>query len=157
MTAAGGGNLGTEPTFATVIAADMRRLDPATRKAVRPKLRLIGEQLRSAAAANASWSTRIPGAMSIEVSFRANREGIRLRVDQAKAPHARPYEGMTSGGSFRHPVFGTGDRQGFWTKDTFVSQATRPFMLPAAVAVQPAASQLILAAIDEASAEIGAS
>jgi hypothetical protein len=67
-------------------------------------------------------------------------------VNTRKAPHARPYEGITSRGStFRHPVFG---------HDVWVEQETRPFLFPAVEAKKDAAVDLVKQAVREAQASI---
>lgn len=71
------------------------------------------------ARANASWSSRIPGAIRVAVLKR----GVDIRVNRRRAPHARPYEAIGGNATFRHPVHGHRDR--------WVSQATRPFLDPA--------------------------
>lgn len=130
-----------------VIARDMRALPEETRKAVRPKLRKGGEIIKSAAQANAAWSSRIPDTVKVEVSFRANREGVTVRAGGSKAPHARPYEGLASGGTtFRHPVYG---------QDWWVSQAARPFLMPAAEQNQSAVTDVVTTALDEAPSSLG--
>lgn len=73
-------------------------------------------------AARASWSSRIPRAITTRTSFA--RGSVELRVRSGQAPHARPYEGIGTRGSFRHPVFHDGF-DGPW-----VTQATRPFFFP---------------------------
>jgi hypothetical protein len=125
----------------------MRALEPATRKAIRPALRGAGQQVASKAQSNASWSTRIPGTVRVQVSFRQNREGVVIRAGGPNAPHARPYEGLSSGGtSFRHPVHG---------RDWWVSQAARPFLLPAAESSEGAVTASMREALDAAAQEIG--
>jgi hypothetical protein len=53
----------------------------------------------------------------------------RLIVDAKSAPEARPLEHGGSGGEFRHPVFGGGNK----TRDqwTWVEQPARPFFYAA--------------------------
>lgn len=73
--------------------------------------------------------------------------GVQLRISVAKAPHARPYEGISQQGSldqFRHPVYADPDKgRKEWT---WVSQQTRPYAWPAV----KAASDKILPAIGDA-------
>lgn len=108
---------------------------------LRKELRVVGQSALSKARSNASWSSRIPPAISVRVSTRGDKAGVYLRVDAARAPHARPYEGIGSrGATFRHPVFGD--------RDAWVTQATRPYLVPAVQAVRDealrAAEQAVL-------------
>jgi hypothetical protein len=129
------------------IARDMRALPEETRKAVRPALRKAGEQVRREAAVNSSWSSRIPGTLKVSASFRQNREGVTVTAGGPNAPHARPYEGITSrGNTFRHPVF---------VRDVWVAQPNRPFLLPAAQAAGPTAEALIRDAMDDVGQSLG--
>lgn len=136
-----------DENFAQVIARDMRSLTPETQKAVRPKLRKAGQLVAEDAKRRASWSSRIPASVRVRTSFRANRENVTVLVGSKNAPHARPYEGITSRGStFRHPVYG---------RDHWVAQATRPFLIPAAEAKQIEAAELISSALTDASIALG--
>ncbi len=98
--------------------AELRDMPKEIRKETRPALRRAAEPIAGAARGNASWSGRIPGAIRVVVLKR----GVEIRVNRKKAPHARPYEGLASGLTFRHPVFG---------EDRWVAQRARPFLLPA--------------------------
>jgi len=129
------------------IARDMRALPEATRKVVRPALREAGNLVARDARQRASWSSRIPATVRVEGTFRADREGVVIRAGGGNAPHARPYEGLTSGGTtFRHPVFGN---------DWWVSQAARPFLMPAAEAQSGAATEAMTNALNVAAASLG--
>lgn len=129
------------------IARDMRRLPEETRKAVRPALRKAGELIAREAKVNASWSSRIPATIRVETSFRSNREGVTVRAGGPSTPHARPYEGISSRGStFRHPVYG---------RDWWVTQASRPFLVPAAESAQRAATAAVSETLDDAAQSIG--
>lgn len=92
-------------------------------KEVRPRLAEAGQKVKASAAANASWSSRIPDALTSRVRLTGNRPGVYVQASSAKAPHARPFEGMTGRNPFRHPVYGN---QNVW-----VAQAARPFLVPA--------------------------
>ncbi|MBO4272385.1 HK97 gp10 family phage protein [Microbispora triticiradicis] len=93
------------------------------RRELRPALRRVTEPVAAQARANASWSTRIPGAIRVTTSFTRKTAGVAITVSGRKAPHARSYEHLGRPGSFRHPVFGNRDR--------WVSQAARPFLFSA--------------------------
>lgn len=100
---------------------------PATlRSELRPRLRAAGQHILDDMKQRASYSSRIPGATFMSVSFSARGGGVKFRVNAKKAPHARVLERGNLGGRaalFRHPVFGD--------MDNWVTQPTRPFFFPA--------------------------
>jgi len=89
---------------------------------MRPQLLGVGNKVKAAAAANSSWSSRIPGSLNVRVSLKGNRMGVFVAARASIAPHARAFEGL-SGSPFRHPVYGA---------DRWVDQAARPYLFPAA-------------------------
>ncbi|TKJ24363.1 HK97 gp10 family phage protein [Blastococcus sp. CCUG 61487] len=106
------------------LARDLHRMGAAGRRHLRVAFERAGRAAESDAKSRAgSWSTRIPAAISARSEVRPDRIGVVLRASASSAPHARPYEGLGQGGSFRHPVFGRRDR--------WVTQPTRPFLWPA--------------------------
>ncbi|WP_440685340.1 hypothetical protein [Cellulomonas soli] len=105
------------------MAAALSRVPDELHGELRKQLRTVGEQVREDAAANASWSSRIPGALQMRVSFDGPRTGVRISASAKKAPHARVYEGIVDD-PFRHPFFGN--------RDWWYEQAARPFLMPAA-------------------------
>lgn len=112
------------------------------RKELRRGLRVVGKSTEADAKANASWSTRIPGAITLRISTSSRVGGLFLRVNSQKAPHARPFEGLSSRTQyFRHPVFGN--------PDVWVAQKERRFLLPA---VEKNRAQLRSAALDAVAA-----
>lgn len=100
---------------------EMRNVPKDMRKNVRTAIIKATANIRNDMARRASWSTRIPGAIGVRVDFKEAKTTI--RVSAAKAPHARPYEGVGRGNTFRHPVYGD--------YDVWVTQGTRPFFFPA--------------------------
>lgn len=113
------------------LVADLGKLTPAMRSELRRGMLAAGKHAHQDARRRASWSSRIPGAVQIGASTGKATIGVYLRVNAARAPHARAYEGLTDRRAFfRHPVFGD--------PDTWVSQATRPFLAPAVQAARPA-------------------
>jgi hypothetical protein len=108
------------------LAKALKGSTPTLRRGLTQRLRRAGTRVQASARRNASWSSRIPDAIRIRTSSRGPRAGVFLRVDDGKAPHARPFEGISAGRTgrrfFRHPVFG---------RDEWVSTPTRPFLLPA--------------------------
>lgn len=121
------------------LARDLHRMGPAGRRRLRNAFVAAGGPLEADARSRASWSSRIPAAISVRplMSDTRGMVGVQLRVSAANAPHARPYEGMGQGGHFRHPVYG---------RDVWVSQATRPYAFPAVKAT----ADKILPAIGDA-------
>jgi hypothetical protein len=93
-------------------------------------LRHAGEGAAQAVRAAAAWSTRIPAATSVQVSFAAKSGGVRVKVDASRAPEARPINHGGQGGEFRHPVWGHGPRN----KWHWAPQAARPFFNAAGTA-----------------------
>jgi hypothetical protein len=109
-----------------LLVHELGRMPDDIRTGLRIGFRKAGQAVMADAKTNASWSSRIPAAMSLRTSTKAKSAGVFIRVDAKKAPHARPYEGFSNrGDSFRHPVFGH--------REVWVTQATRPFLYPAAV------------------------
>lgn len=112
---------------------DLRRLEPDVARELNKTLRgVLRDKVLPAARSNASWSSRIPGAIKPQVT----QKQIGLRVARKQAPHGRPFEGLQRGlvsrrGNFRHPVFGRSTQsRSQWT---WVSQQNRPFLAPAFV------------------------
>lgn len=136
------------------IAADMQALTGETRKAIRPKLRKAGMNVARDAKSRASWSTRIPTSIRMSVSFRVDREGVLVTAGNNATPHARPFEDVPGRGRFRHPVFPdtrNRTRRGW----RWVSQTSRPFLFPAALANEDAATAGVRSALDEAAKSLG--
>lgn len=100
-------------------AADLRtaagRLPDALRRGVRSAADPIADGIR----AEASWSTRIPAAVSV----RASGNGAAVTVDPAIAPEAAALNNQDRPGTFQHPVFGNA-----WS----VAQRARPFLVAGA-------------------------
>lgn len=130
------------------LARDLHRMGAAGRRRLRGAAVRVGQGALSDAKSRAgSWSTRIPAAISLRADIRDDRIGVQLRASAAAAPHARPYEGLGQGGRFRHPVFGHRDR--------WVTQATRPFLWPAARGRAADMSEALGAAYEDAAREAG--
>lgn len=130
----------------TQLRRDLLKIPTNIRKEVRPALREAGESVKRAAQGNSHWSSRIPAAMRIRVSFAQRRPGVFIVVDKNKAPHGRPYEGIIMG-SFRHPVFGN--------RDVWVTQETRPYLVPALESNEGETFTLIESTVDEVMAKLG--
>ena len=93
--------------------------DKGLAKAMRAALKGAVGPVAAAARRNASWSSRIPGTVRPFATARS----VGVRAGGRRAPHARVYEGLGGAGSFRHPVFGN--------RNVWVTQSTRPFLMPA--------------------------
>lgn len=121
------------------------------RRLLRPELREAGEDLAGQARSNASWSTKIPGATKVRVSFARRRPGVSVVVDKKLAPNARPFERGGSRGTFRHPVFKTERRR----RTAWVSQEARPFLAPAARSKERPTVRKIRRVVDRVTREAG--
>jgi hypothetical protein len=106
-----------------------------TRKAIRS----VGQEMLRDGQRNAAWSSRIPGSMTMRVSFAGRRPGVSVRASLESAPHARVYEGIL-GDTFRHPLYG---------RDVWFSQQARPYLLPAVQAANEALVEDITRIVDE--------
>lgn len=128
------------------LARDLYRMGAAGRRALGSRFREIGQPVLADAQSRASWSSRIPAALSVRANVRDTRMGIELRASAGAAPHARPFEGLAGGGQFRHPVFG---------RDTWVTESTRAFALPAVQSNESRASEACATAFEDAARECG--
>lgn len=126
----------------TELARTFGRLPTEMAEGLRRELPVAGQRLLRLSQANSSWSGRIPGAHYIRARL-SRTGGVEVGVDASKAPHARPYEGLSSGGSrgfFRHPVYGDPDIP--WQQ-----QATRPFLKPAVEVEGPRLEEAVRALV----------
>lgn len=105
------------------LVEDLGKIPPELRRQIRPALRRVAEPVLAEARANASWSSRIPGAMKISPSFSKRRPGISIVVSARRAPHARANEDLDADGRVTHPVFGN--------RRNWVVQKARPFLFRA--------------------------
>ena len=146
---------GKAPLDVRVDPGDLRALMKALKEmeggkplatALRKGLRKAAEPIKQQVQGNASWSSRIPGAVSIGTAFSAKRTGVFLRVNAKKAPHARPLENNGQAGTFRHPVFG---------RNVWVAQRARPFFFPETLRHMPEVEKAAAEAIDEAAKAAG--
>lgn len=119
-----------------------KQLAAALRRNLKAAAQPIARQVRS----NASWSSRIPGAVTVGKAFTAKRTGVFLRVNQKKAPHARAFENQGKSGTFRHRVFG---------KDVWVAQQARPFFFNETARHLPDVEKAAVLAVDEAARAAG--
>lgn len=121
---------------------ELKKIEPALAKELKKELKaIVNTHVIPDAKSNASWSSRIPGAIKPQ----ALAKGIGVRVARKRAPHAAAFEGMQPRGmkaEFRHPVFGD--------REVWVSQPTRPFLLPAIDANQQEAADAARDAVEAA-------
>lgn len=138
----------TDPSQAiAALAKDLDGIPKELRKQLRPALKAAAEPIVQDAKGRASWSTRIPRAISLSVRFSRRDPGVSIRVRRGAAPHGRAYEGITGNATFRHPVFGHRDR--------WVSQETRPYLAPAAEAGMDGALSAAVEAVDQTARDFG--
>ena len=142
------------------IGAHIKTLDKkmatSVRKQIRTGVAAAAEPLAAAVRAEASWSSRIPGATTIKTSFGPRSAGAVVEVNKKKAPHARPLEmgsQRSSSGTLRHPVFADSSK----SKDewTWVSQPQRPFFFAAVDAQTPLITARMNKVLDDVAEEIG--
>ncbi|MER7126744.1 HK97 gp10 family phage protein [Micrococcus luteus] len=129
------------------LAKDLGKIPPELRKAIRPALKAAAEPIAADARRRASWSRRIPAAITLGVRVSARNPGVYVRARQARAPIARMYEGITGSRAFRHPLFGNRKR--------WIAQATRPYLAPAAEAGMGGVLDAAAAAVDQVAREQG--
>lgn len=125
------------------IVGELGRMTPVMRATLRVGFRAAGGLAARRAQVNASWSRRIPSAIMVRPLTGARSAGVFLRINSAKAPHARAFEGLGRRANrfFRHPVFGS---------DVWVDQATRPFLVPAVDDTRDDANVAAVAAVNAA-------
>lgn len=132
-----------------LLIADLGKLPPELVRQLRPAMRKAAQPILADAKRRAAWSSRIPDAIKVGVSFTSRRPGVRLVVDSNKAPHARPYEfGSARNRNLRHPVFATSADRMDWR---WVEEPVRPFFFPAVRAGQEGVVRQVESAITAAS------
>lgn len=99
---------------------EVRRASPEAWKALRIRLREIGEVVAADARSDASFSKRIPGSIKVRVTSGGN---IKIVMGGDAAPNAVPIENRGRG-FVRHPVFGN--------REVWTSKGSHPaILLPA--------------------------
>jgi hypothetical protein len=109
--------MSVDRTQLQILIRDLGEVPPAVRRTLRPAVLEASQPILARMRAHASWSSRIPAAISVRQSTAA--AGVQFRVSAARAPHARPYENDGNEGTFRAPLWG--DRE--WWYD----HPARPF------------------------------
>lgn len=141
--------LDIDPNELAGFVRDMKQLEDGGRQvaALRKNLKSVAEPAAAQVRANASWSSRIPGAVAVRVAFTAKRgAGVSVFVKRKVAPHARPFENFGSRGTFQHYTYG---------KKPIITQAARPFFFNRMESVMPKVEKAALDAIDEAAKAVG--
>jgi hypothetical protein len=126
-----------------------RKIQPLLRKNLKTAAEPAAAQVR----ANASWSSRIPGAVGVQTRFTGKRPGVSIFVSRKKAPHARPLENSGKGGTFKHPVFARTKRGG--RRYVTVQQQARPFFFNDLAKRMPEVDKAVGDAIDDAARAAG--
>jgi hypothetical protein len=131
------------------LVADLKTLEGGKKQvaALRKNLKAAAEPMKRQVQANASWSSRIPGAVGMQVRFTAKKVGVSVFVSRKKAPHARPIENAGRSGEFTHPLFGDPSHP--------VRQPARPFFFTEMARHMPEVEKACAAAIDEAARQAG--
>jgi hypothetical protein len=143
--------MGVEAPGVRVLAVNLERMPLTLRSRLRPVVKAGAASVAAQAKANAAYSSRIPGAISVRSRLGSDATGVgsTVVVSAAKAPEARVLElgntNSTSTTTFRHPVFG-GDR--------WVTQDMRPFLFPALASKRKAIEAGVAAAIEAAQREL---
>ncbi len=127
---------GLDYTEVVTLLRALGRIPKEFQREMRPRLRAAGQNAFQQAMWNATYSSRIPHSLTLQVSFAARRPGVSIRASLAVAPHARVMEGLLTS-TFRHPVFGRAQK--------WVLQDSRPYLLPA---VEAGGSDVRDAAVD---------
>lgn len=132
---------------------ELRKTEPALAKSLNKELRnVVKDKVVPAAKANASWSTRIPGAIKPQVTTK--QIGVRVAGSGSgrkgairQAAHGYAFENTSNTGWFRHPVFGN--------RNVWVNQNARPFLRPAVESNQEAVVTAAMDAVDAAGRAAG--
>jgi hypothetical protein len=114
-----------------------RHMNREMREAARP--------VAETAKRNASWSTRIPGAISVGTSRSQRLPGATIKVSKS-VPHARLYEFGANGATFRHQTYG---------HDPWVVENVRPFIAPAIAQHAESFAKALDKAVSKAAAAAG--
>ena len=125
------------------VARQLASIAPEMRRGTTRAIVQGGAPIVAQAKANAAWSSRIPSAITMRTAYSGRRAGIFIRVDSARAPHARGYEDVTGRGEVRHPVYGV------WRQNVKYAKS-KPFTAPAIRAGAPRVRAGIEQAISDA-------
>ena len=137
-----------DPAEVRQLVKDLKQLEDGKliTAELRRRLKAAAQPILRQVKANASWSSRIPGAVGIGTAFTAKRTGVFIKVNSKRAPHGRPLENNARPGHFRHPVFG---------RDVWVSQPSRPFFFNETDKAMPDVERAAAEAVEEAARSAG--
>lgn len=126
------------------LARDLRALGGEVSRNLNKEYKSAVGVVAADARRRASWSRTIPAALKVRTATSKVHPGADIVVSGPR--HHRLYEGLTKGGrkTFRHKTFGRGGATGW------VSQATRPYIRPAAAAGREALKTAVDTAVIEA-------
>lgn len=127
--------------------ADLKTVPGNLTRELRNGIKKAADPLADAVKAEASWSSRIPGAVKVKPSFSARNPSVQIVVDPKKAPEAAPLNNGGRSGTFRHPTFGNRDR--------WVTQKAQPFFEVALSGHQHDADAAIEAVMDAVARKAG--
>ena len=131
-----------------------KKMASAVRRRIREGIRDGGSEILSAVRREASWSSRIPGATTLQVNYSEKRSGVTVVVNRTKAPHGRPIEmGNRGSQGLRHPVFA--DQRKGRNEWTWVNQPVRPFFFRGVAAATPIVRARMLKVLDDVAADLG--
>jgi hypothetical protein len=132
---------------------DLKGVEGNLRVELRRGIREAAQSVADAVKSEASWSSRIPGAVRVKPQFSARTTGVTVEVDPKKAPEAKPLNNGGKSGSFRHPVFGRGTQsRDQWT---WTDQPARPFFDAATRAKTPDVERRIAQVADDVARKAG--
>jgi hypothetical protein len=137
------------------LARDLKELEGGKKlqAALRRNLKAAAEPAAAQVRSNASWSSRIPGAVGVKARFTSRSPGVSIFVSRTKAPHARPIENDGKSGTFQHPVFARTKRGG--RRYVTATQPARPFFFNQTERHMPKIEAAVLDAMDEAARSAG--
>jgi len=117
------------------------------RSEMRPMIRKVGSQALLATRSEAGWSTKIPRATRLSISFSKRTAGASITTNKNLAPNARPMNNLGREGFFRHPVNKD--------KTVWVRQRARPYMWKAVRPFQEKFDGEILQVVDQVARKHG--
>lgn len=139
--------LRVDPHGLSQLYRDAKAAEGTIQVELRRGIKAAAQPVVDAVKEDASFSSRIPGAVKLKSSFAAKGASVAVVVDGAAAPEAKAINHGGRGGTFRHPVFGN--------RDVWVDQAAVPFMATGPRRAQPQADAAMLEAMDRIARSLG--
>lgn len=129
------------------LVVDLGGVPRALQGEMRESLTRAAQPILMDARKRASWSTRIPQAITLKASVSQRAPGVRMVADSQQAPHARPWEfGSGRNRNLRFRLFGT---------NVWFEKEPRSFFFPAVRAGQAGVMEEINKSIDEVARRAG--